>query len=50
MVTTTLPPPHDPTNDEALALFTAIEDKFPSNTLGNDKWYILLVTPSQTHT
>ncbi|PSN67641.1 hypothetical protein BS50DRAFT_675710 [Corynespora cassiicola Philippines] len=34
--------PRDPTDDEALALFKTIEAKFPSKTLGNDKWYILL--------
>lgn len=38
-----LPAPHDPTEDEALALFKAIEEKFPSATLGNEKWYILAV-------
>lgn len=43
MATNTTPLPRDPTNDEALALFTAIEDKFPSSTLGKDKWYILLL-------
>ncbi|KAK3197663.1 hypothetical protein GRF29_216g856608 [Pseudopithomyces chartarum] len=32
---------NDPTSEEALALFEAVEEKFPSNTLGDDKWYIL---------
>jgi hypothetical protein len=43
MSTNTIPIPRDPTNDEALALFKAIEAKFPSQTLGDDKWYVLLV-------
>lgn len=34
---------HDPTSEEALALFEAVEEKFPSETLGDDKWYILTV-------
>lgn len=34
---------NDPTSEEALALFEAVEEKFPSNTLGDDKWYILTV-------
>ena len=38
-----IPIPRDPTDDEALALFKAIEEKFPSQTLGEDKWYVLLV-------
>ncbi|EUC33745.1 hypothetical protein COCCADRAFT_95243 [Bipolaris zeicola 26-R-13] len=33
--------PRDPTADKALALFKAIEEKFPAKTLGEDKWYIL---------
>jgi hypothetical protein len=43
MSTNTIPIPRDPTNDDALALFKAIEAKFPSRTLGDDKWYVLLV-------
>lgn len=39
-----LPIPRDPTEEEALALFKAIEDKFPSKTLGDEKWYILTVS------
>lgn len=35
--------PRDPTEEEALELFKVIEDKFPSKTLGNDKWYIVVV-------
>lgn len=38
-----LPVPRDPTEDEALALFKAIEERFPSKSLGDDKWYILTV-------
>ncbi|KAF2267736.1 hypothetical protein CC78DRAFT_565922 [Lojkania enalia] len=33
--------PPEPTAKEALALFKAVEEMFPSKTLGNDKWYIL---------
>jgi hypothetical protein len=33
----------EPSKDEALALFKAIEAKFPSNTLGDDKWYLVTV-------
>ncbi|KAH7082288.1 hypothetical protein FB567DRAFT_448268 [Paraphoma chrysanthemicola] len=36
-----LPVPRDPTDGEALALFKAIEQNFPSRTLGDDKWYVL---------
>jgi len=43
MSTGTIPIPRDPTDDEALALFKAIEEKFPSQSLGDDKWYVLLV-------
>ncbi|KNG48505.1 hypothetical protein DDE82_002046 [Stemphylium lycopersici] len=38
-----IPIPRDRTDDEALALFKAIEEKFPSQTLGEDKWYVLLL-------
>jgi hypothetical protein len=44
MASNELPIPRDPTDDEALALFRAIEEKFPSKTLGDDKWYILAVS------
>ncbi|KAF2703290.1 hypothetical protein K504DRAFT_444142 [Pleomassaria siparia CBS 279.74] len=33
--------PDDPTEEDALALFQAVEEKFPAKTLGNDKWYIV---------
>ncbi|KAF2477133.1 uncharacterized protein BDR25DRAFT_331005 [Lindgomyces ingoldianus] len=33
--------PKDPTAEEAITLFKAVEEKFPSKTLGNDKWYIV---------
>ncbi|KAK7183278.1 hypothetical protein DPSP01_011781 [Paraphaeosphaeria sporulosa] len=33
--------PRDPTEEEALALFEVIEEKFPSTTIGDDKWYVL---------
>ena len=35
--------PRDPTDDEALALFKAVEEKFPSKSLGGGKWYVLAV-------
>jgi hypothetical protein len=34
---------HEPTAEEAVALFEAIEKKFPHKTLGEDKWYIVAV-------
>ncbi|KAF2450034.1 hypothetical protein P171DRAFT_507903 [Karstenula rhodostoma CBS 690.94] len=33
--------PRDPTEEEALALFKAVEKKFPSKTVGDDKWFVL---------
>lgn len=39
-----LPMPCDPTDDESLALFTAVQELFPSKTLGSEKWYILTVS------
>ncbi|KAJ4993738.1 hypothetical protein SVAN01_00792 [Stagonosporopsis vannaccii] len=36
-----IPTLRDPTDDEALALFQAVESLFPSKTLGYDRWYIL---------
>jgi hypothetical protein len=41
-----LPLSRDPTDEEALALFEALEEKFPSKTLGDDKWYVLAVRNS----
>jgi hypothetical protein len=43
MASNELPTPRDPTEEEALALFKAVEEKFPSKSLGSDKWYILTV-------
>ncbi|CAA9959032.1 hypothetical protein PTMSG1_02559 [Pyrenophora teres f. maculata] len=43
MATKEIPIIPDPTDDEALALFKAIEEQFPSKTLGDDKWYLLLL-------
>lgn len=37
------PIPHDPTPDEAKALFDLISSKFPTSTLGPEKWYILVL-------
>lgn len=36
--------PRERTEDEALALFKAVEEKFPSETLGSDKWYVVVVS------
>ncbi|KAL5116426.1 hypothetical protein ACEQ8H_005662 [Pleosporales sp. CAS-2024a] len=41
MATNEIPVPRDPTEEEALALFQAVEDQFPSQSLGHDKWYLL---------
>lgn len=41
-----LPIPRDPTEEEALALFKSVEERFPSKSLGDDKWYILAVSGS----
>lgn len=43
MVAIDPPIPRDPTENEALALFAALEEKFPSKSLGSNKWYILAV-------
>ena len=43
MAANEIPIPRDPTEAEALALFKALEEKFPSATLGDGKWYILAV-------
>jgi hypothetical protein len=37
----------EPTTEEAIALFAAIEKKFPHNTLGEDKWYLVAVSPHE---
>ncbi|KAF2634706.1 hypothetical protein P280DRAFT_538285 [Massarina eburnea CBS 473.64] len=42
MATFDIPILPDPTENEALALFRAVEYKFPSKTLGSGKWYIPL--------
>ena len=34
----------DPTEDEALALFEKFEGQFPTQTVGQGKWYITLVS------
>lgn len=41
--------PQDPTEEEALELFKAVEDNFPSKTLGSNKWYILVVSMKLFH-
>ncbi len=35
---------HEPTKEEAVALFESIEQKFPHETLGDDKWYLVTVS------
>jgi len=35
---------HEPTAAEAIALFETIEQKFPSKTLGDGKWYLVAVS------
>ena len=35
----------NPTEADALNLFQELEEHFPSATLGDDKWYILVVSP-----
>lgn len=39
-----MPIPRDPTDDDALAMFKAVEELFPSESLGENKWYILTVS------
>lgn len=34
----------DPTPEDAIKLFRAVEEKFPHETLGNDKWYLVVVS------
>lgn len=34
----------EPAKEEAVALFTAIEKKFPHKTVGEDAWYLVLVS------
>lgn len=36
----------DPTAEQAIELFKALEAKFPSATLGNDRWYLVAVRQS----
>ena len=36
--------PRGPTEDEALTLFKAVGELFPSQTLGDGTWYILTVS------
>jgi len=38
------PPITDPSAEEAIALFNALEEKFPSQTLGTDKWYLMTIS------
>lgn len=41
-----IPIPRDPTDEEVLAMFKAVEELFPSKSLGKNKWYILTVSSS----
>jgi len=34
---------HEPTKADAFALFEVIQQKFPSSSLGDDKWYLVTV-------
>lgn len=33
----------EPTPEEAIILFKAIEERFPHKTVGDDKWYLVTV-------
>ncbi|PMD41083.1 hypothetical protein L207DRAFT_426493 [Hyaloscypha variabilis F] len=35
---------HEPTKEDAFALFEAIQQKFPNETLGDDKWYLVTLS------
>jgi hypothetical protein len=37
-------PIHEPTKEDAIALFEEIQKKFPSRNLGDDKWYLVTVS------
>ncbi|KAK3170262.1 hypothetical protein OEA41_009649 [Lepraria neglecta] len=34
----------DPTAEEAITLFQELEKKFPSQTLGEDRWYLIAIS------
>ncbi|KAE8444916.1 hypothetical protein EG329_014043 [Mollisiaceae sp. DMI_Dod_QoI] len=36
--------PGCPTKDEAITLFESVEEKFPHETLGDDKWYMVVLS------
>ena len=36
--------PPERTPEEAISLFKAVEEKFPSESLGDDRWYLILVS------
>ena len=36
--------PPERTPEEAISLFKAVEEKFPSESLGDDRWYLVLVS------
>jgi hypothetical protein len=38
----------DPTPEEAISLFEALEKRFPSATLGHDKWYLVAVSMAES--
>lgn len=35
---------HEPTTGEVVALFRSVEETFPKKTLGEDKWYLPVVS------
>jgi hypothetical protein len=37
-----------PSTEEAIALFEAVERKFPHKTVGDDKWYLVVVSSVRT--
>jgi hypothetical protein len=34
----------EPTKEDSIALFEAIQKRFPSKALGGDKWYLVTVS------
>ena len=41
----TMTEPTEPTAENAITLFQSLEQKFPTNTLGPDRWYLIAVRP-----
>jgi hypothetical protein len=38
-----------PSKEKAVDLFKKVEEKFPHKTLGEDKWYLVVVSVSELH-